>query len=123
MPIITPPSRETAPLVHTVCEFYKLIYAETNKVPKRDRFGIFAKIETVSLMLVELVITATFESKNQKLPSLNTARIKIELLKRLLRIANELNIIEQKKYIYLESQLQEISKMTNGWIKYLEQNQ
>ena len=31
----------------------------------------------------------------------------------------EINIISDKKYIELESQLQEISKMINGWIKYV----
>ena len=59
------------------------------------------------------------ESKNNKLPILNLARIKIEVLKRLIRITQELNIIEKKKYIDLESDLQEISKMVTGWIKYL----
>lgn len=33
---------------------------------------------------------------------------------------NELKIIENKSYIILEGQLQEISKMASGWIKYLE---
>lgn len=31
----------------------------------------------------------------------------------------DLKIIEDKKYLELELALQEISKMTNGWIKYL----
>ncbi|KKU96706.1 MAG: hypothetical protein UY30_C0015G0003 [Parcubacteria group bacterium GW2011_GWB1_48_6] len=31
----------------------------------------------------------------------------------------DLNIIQIQKYVELESELQEISKMTNGWIKYL----
>lgn len=34
----------------------------------------------------------------------------------------ELGIIEQKKYLELELDLQEISKMANGWIKYLQEN-
>jgi len=59
------------------------------------------------------------EPKNNKLPILNSARIKIEVLKRLIRIIQELNIIEKKKYIELELDLQEISKMVTGWIKYL----
>ena len=33
---------------------------------------------------------------------------------------DELKIIHNEKYIELEADLQEISKMTNGWIKYLE---
>lgn len=68
---------------------------------------------------MNLIISASLESRNSKLPLLNPARIKIEILKRLLRTAYELNIIKENKYIDFESDLQEISKMTNGWIKYL----
>ena len=71
------------------------------------------------LELTELILTASLENKNNKLPSLNSARIKIEVLKRLFRIANEINIIENKTYLNFELDLQELSKMTNGWIKYL----
>ena len=63
--------------------------------------------------------TAAFEIKTNKFPILNSARIKIEILKRLFRIACELKIIEDKKYLRFEFDLQEISRMTNGWIKYL----
>jgi len=70
---------------------------------------------------MNLIITASFEIKTNKFSLLNSARIKIEILKRLIRIASELNIIENKKYLDLELDLQEISKMTNGWIKYLKE--
>lgn len=33
---------------------------------------------------------------------------------------HELKIIEDRPYIVLEAQLQEISKMATGWIKYLQ---
>ena len=68
---------------------------------------------------MELAIVASLESKANKLPLLNIARLKIELLKRLLRITWEIDVIESKKYLYFESELQELSKMTNGWINYL----
>ena len=88
-------------------------------MPKKDKLGIFMKIENICLETTQFIITAALESKNSKLPLLNTARIRIELLKRLIRIVSELNIIPNNKYLELELDLQEISKMTNGWIKYL----
>ena len=100
-------------------KFYKKIYLISPKIPKKDRFGIYLKIENVCLEIIPLIVTAALESKNNKLLILNSTRIKIEVLKRLIRITNELNIIEKKKYIDLESDLQEISKMIAGWIKYL----
>lgn len=113
------PDRFNIPLVHKICEFYKKIYLFSPKLSKKDRFGIWLKIENVCLDIMNLVIEASFEIRNSKFPLLNSARIKIEILKRLFRIAYELDIIEDKKYLDLESDLQEISKMANGWIKYL----
>lgn len=77
------------------------------------------KIEALCLEIISLAITAAFESKNQKLESLYSARIKIELLKRLFRLTYELKIIGAGFYLDFEFDLQEMSKMVNGWIKYL----
>lgn len=109
-------------MTHKICEFYKKIYLLSLNVKKQDRFGIFLKTENLLLEIFELSITASFEIKNQKLSPLNSCRIKIEILKRLFRIMLDLKIIEDKKYIELEFDLIEISKMTNGWIKYLKEN-
>ena len=89
------------------------------KIPKKDRFGIYLKIENVCLDTTNLLIAASLETRINKLPILNSARVKIETLKRLITIIYELNIINRKTYIELESGLQEISKMANGWIRYL----
>lgn len=107
------------PLIHKLDEFYRNIYLLGKQIPKRDHFGIFLKIENVLLDIFELVITAALETRINKTIPLNSARIKIEILKRLIRLIQELNIIESKTYLALEADLQEISKMINGWIKYL----
>jgi hypothetical protein len=112
-------SKIEAPVVHKIYELYKKIYTISSQIPKKDRLGIYAKIENICLQIIDLIFTASLEIKNHKLNPLNSARVKIELLKRLIRISQELNIISSKKYIELEIDLQEISKMTNGWIKYL----
>ncbi len=89
------------------------------RVSKRDRLGMFVKIESACLEIIDLTIIASLESRNNKLPLLNSARIKIEALKNFFRIAYELKIINQRIYIEMEIDLQELSKMANGWIKYL----
>ncbi len=92
----------------------------SQKISKRDRLGIFTKIERIILEIIDLSITASLESKNNKFTYLNPVRIKIEMLKRFFRISHDLEIINQKIYIDLELDLQELSKMTNGWIRYLQ---
>lgn len=80
---------------------------------------IFSKIENACLDAITLIIEARFETKIYKLKPLKFARTKIEILKRLIRISWELKIIEDKKYIVLESDLIEISKEINNWINSL----
>jgi len=105
--------------LHKICEFYKKIYLLSQKIDKKNKFGIFAKIENLCLDIIILIIESALQIKNNKLQSLYSIRIKIETLKRLIRICNELKIIENKKYLEIEFDLQEISRMVNGWIKYL----
>ncbi len=119
MTIKAPPQQVNIPLIHKICELYKKIYLIGNKISKRNKLGIFLRIENITIEITQLIIQAALESKADKLPLLIRARTKIELLKQLIRITSDLNIIQQNKYIDLELDLQEISKMVNGWIKYL----
>lgn len=105
--------------MHKIYEFYKKIYLLSPKFPKKDRFGIYLKIEDATLELFNLVITVSLEKRTSKLNFLHPARIRTEVLKRLLRLCDDLRIVENNRYIELEEDLQEISKMINGWIKYL----
>lgn len=112
-------SSKNAIVVHKICELYKQLYADSTKIPKKDRFGIYLKTENVCLTIIDLLLSAAFENRENKLSFLNLARIKIELLKRLIRICQEIRIIDEDKYLELESALQEISKMATNWINYL----
>lgn len=64
------------------------------------------------------IISAALESGNRKTPILSAARTRIELIKRLVRLMSELHIVQENWYVTIESELQEISKMLNGWIRY-----
>ena len=108
------------PIVHKIKQFYKDVYGLGNTISKRDKFGIYLKVENMSIDLISASIEAAFTHKDGKKPLLHELRTKIETLKQLIRVMNELGIIEMRPYIVLESELQEISKMANGWIKYLE---
>ena len=114
-----PPQHVNVPLIHSVVKFYKKVYLLKSKISKRDEFGIYLRIEITCLELLAQITQATFETKLNKTVVLNKARIHAELLKQLFRITGDLNIIPAFKYIEFESDLQEISKMINGWIKYL----
>ena len=89
------------------------------KLPKHDRFGIGKNIEDEGLDCLKLMIEAALSSKEIKKDIIQKARIKIEVLKKLITLLEELKIIDYKKCMDLQNQLQEISKMAYGWFDSL----
>jgi hypothetical protein len=121
MTINPPPTQISVPIVEHTTQLYKEIYQLGKKAPKRDRFGLLTKIENFCLICLELGLEATFAKPFNKTFILDKLQIKIEILKRLFRLSCDINIIEQNQYLGFETQLQLISKMTTGWLKYLNQ--
>ncbi|MEK9167184.1 MAG: four helix bundle protein, partial [Patescibacteria group bacterium] len=122
-PLKPPPTQFSTitdiPLVHKTTELYKKIYQISSGLPKKERLGIFLRLETTILEMLESAIEAAFLSRTEKLPMIMHLRRQTEIAKRLTRITHDLNLLDQTKYIRLSADLQEISKMANGWIKSL----
>ncbi len=57
--------------------------------------------------------------KPHKLELLENINAKLDLEKVLLRLAYDNKCLNNKAYLNLESHLQELGKMTGGWIRYL----
>jgi len=57
--------------------------------------------------------------REQKLPVLEKAIVSADILKILLRLAKDNKAIDNKKYLQLESNLQEIGRMIGGWKRSL----
>ena len=94
------------------------MYVIGQKLQKRDKLGLHATIEKISVELLLLGIDAALKSKKLKLPSLERLRGLTNVLQNLIRTENELAIIDEKTYLRLSKQLTEIGKMTSGWIIY-----
>ncbi len=68
---------------------------------------------------MELTIEARFLVAKNKIRVLEITRIKNEVLKHTIRTEYEFKIINEKEYLRLAGQIVEISRMINGWIRYL----
>lgn len=69
---------------------------------------------------MELLWTAGYQGKDEKLPTIALAIRKLDGLKFLLRIAWEMQVLDNAKYASLSEPLFEIGKMLGGWKKGLE---
>ena len=108
-----------APIIQKVYDFYREFYLAVEKMPKKDKYTLGEKVQKTTLDLLELLIAASYCQKSEKAGILNKASVKLDLLKILIRLANNIQAIQMKKYILLEEKLQEIGKMLGGWIRSL----
>lgn len=67
--------------------------------------------------ITELIFTATYLDKSQKLSYLQKANVKLDMLKFFIQIGWEINTLDNKKYIVLSEHLNEIGRMVGGWMK------
>ncbi len=75
------------------------------------------KIDNLILEILEFSLKAAYSGKEEKLAFLKEADTKINLLKILIRLANEIKALDGKKYLMIQEKLQEIGKMVGGWIR------
>lgn len=103
-----------------------VVYEKTHKLiftlPKFERYSLGEKLETTVLEIYDLIICANHASKYDKTNLLIRANAKIEIVKLLFRVCLECDMIETKVYLDIEHRLQEIGKMTQGWIRYSRNN-
>ena len=69
-----------------------------------------------------MVFGAGISPRDQKLLHLEKAIISLDLLKILLRLAKDIQCLNNKRYIQLQESLQEIGRMLGGWIRSTKQN-
>lgn len=88
-------------------------------LPKKSRFTLGAKIDSTFIEVIELIFMAGLSSKEKKLPFLDKAVSKFDLLKFFLRISWEIKTLDNKKYITISEPLNGIGKMLGGWYRNL----
>jgi hypothetical protein len=120
-----PPPRNDSDIsvIHNIKQVYTVIYQTGKKLSKSDKLGINLHCEQITREILQKLITAEFSPANKKLEILENTRILLEVLKHFIRTEHELKIIDEKTYIRIEMLVIETSKMTNGWIKYLQNKQ
>ena len=69
--------------------------------------------------MIELILTAGFAAKENKMPIIQKASIKLGALKFFLQVAWELKSMENKNFSELVTKLAEVGKMLGGWQRQL----
>lgn len=100
-------------------ELYKTFYGYTVLFPKKDKYTLGAKCEMYIIATLELLLEASCTSRDKKLILIKKANTKFDALKLFIRLLKDLNILDNKKYLELQKQIQEIGRMLGGWQRSL----
>ncbi len=108
------------PIIRAVYDLYKLYYNYLQLFPKKDKYTLGAKCELYIIDTLELLLAASTVTKQDKKPYLLKANVKFDALKVFLRLAKEIKVLDNKKYLELQNHIQEIGKMLGGWQRSLQ---
>lgn len=105
------------PIFKKSYDLYKTFHEYRKVVPKQDHFTIFERCESIILEALECIMQASSESKKEKLPTLERASAKLNMLRIFVRLMKDVKAIDNKKYMNLENTIDEIGRMLGGWIR------
>lgn len=107
------------PIVKRTYELYKTFYAYRVDVSKQDRYTTWQKCENCLLDVLEEILFASQTGKAEKLSLLEKTSIKLNFLRMFIRLMKDVRTIDNKKYLVLETDVDEIGRMLGGWIRSL----
>jgi hypothetical protein len=107
------------PVFKKTYDFYKTFHECRRLVPKTDRFTTFERSEDAILDILEGIVRAIQSPRAEKVSVLERVNIKLNLLRVLLRLMKDTKVLDMKRYITFEEQIDEIGRMLGGWLRSL----
>ncbi len=114
MMVILPPP-PLLPLLAKVKSVYLIWIGFYNILPKIHKYSLGQKTDTIFIEIIEAISIASFLSPEEKHPWVRLAIRKTDTLKILLMVLWEAKSLDNKKYITLSIQVEEIGRMLGGW--------
>ena len=97
-------------------DFIKWFLPKVEKMPRNFKFLFGDRMLKLLLDLLEDLIEAYYS--REKLKPLTTANLRIEKLRRLLRISTDMQWISLPQFEFATRELNEIGGMTGGWMRH-----
>lgn len=100
-------------------DFLLEIYNRTKNFPREYKFSLGEKMKEASLDLLIDVYKANKSKKSARITHIESARQNVEVLRLLLRISKDLQLLSTKGFTSLNIMIQDLSKQLTAWQKYM----
>lgn len=107
------------PILKKSYNLYKYFHTHRYHIPKQDRYIIWQRCENLLLDLLQNIMLASYKSKADKITILYNASNQLNFIRLLVRLAKDIKSLDNKKYILIQNEIDEIGRMLGGWIKSL----
>jgi hypothetical protein len=106
------------PIFKKSYDLYKTFQDYHRLIPKKDRFTTYERAENTLLDIIEGVFRAGVQSKSEKIKTLGEVSIKLNLFRVFIRLMKDVKSLDNKKYIFIQSEVDEIGRMLGGWMRF-----
>ena len=89
-----------------------------SKLPRSHKFTLGDRIENLLLDVLQAFIQAYYTgNRTVKRERLRENNLRLETLRYLIRLIHDLDLISNKRYGLISERVDEIGRMTGGWLK------
>jgi hypothetical protein len=112
---MTSNARRTGPALEAHQRFLLWLVPVVERFPRRQKFLLGDRIQGVALDVLEALIEATYTRERRA--HLARANLGLEKLRVLIRLATEMEILDQRRYEYAARTLEDIGRLVGGWAR------
>ncbi len=106
------------PLFKKIYDLYKTFCGYRTLLPKAYRYTVAERAESCILEVLESAQLAGYATdKREKMTRLEWASARLNLLRIFFRLMKDIKALDTKKYLILETNVDEIGRMLGGWIR------
>ncbi len=106
---------EKFPILNKTYDLYK----ETNEISKSEENTLRKSSEITVLEILELIVIASRQGREEKRQTLKQALRKLDTLKVFIDMASQLKLVNEKNQNQIRESVDSVGKMLGGWMKAL----
>ncbi|MDP3764435.1 MAG: diversity-generating retroelement protein Avd [bacterium] len=105
------------PLFKKTYDLYKEFYACLKGFPKQDKYSLGEKCNLILIEILGYLLEISSLDKLKRVTYLERVSVKLNLFRVYVRLAKDIGVLENKKYILIQEMVNEIGRMLGGWIR------
>lgn len=100
-------------------DYTKWVLDRVDGFPKNQRFVLGTRLADAVVKVLELLGEAAYAGRERKRELLEEANRKIEVVRWLVRLCMDRNLISNRQFLFSATALEECGRMVGGWARSL----